>query len=163
MLQQEGGDECWKESSSWEAHVANSSSSLPTNGEMRSLSGSKGTSGQRVTWGIDLVISDHMLPHQKHPMAEPAIGHQQSWCEFFSKMVWNPKSIFVSRRTPWIVLRFFFFFFKLSHNCTFHFRVIPVGNLPNLSETRRNRLARAAAKALTPLLKGGTTVSSVGQ
>lgn len=58
---------------------------------------------------------------------------------------------------------FFYFFFKLSHNCTFHFRVIPVGNLPNLSETRRNRLARAAAKALTPLLKGGTTVSSVGQ
>lgn len=53
-------------------------------------------------------------------------------------------------------------FFLKSHNCTSHFRVIPVGNLPNPSETRRNRLARAAAKALTPSLRGGTTVSSVG-
>ena len=50
-----------------------------------------------------------------------------------------------------------------SHNCTFHFRVIPVGNLPNPSETRRNRRARAAAKASTPSRRGGTTVSSVGQ
>lgn len=44
----------------------------------------------------------------------------------------------------------------------FHFRLMLAENL-NPSAIRRSKLAKAAMKALTPSLKGGTIANNVGQ